>query len=274
MHSSPSVDPDRLAGSLERSLAILHVLAEAEAESVATADLVAQQGVHRTTIVRLLRTLEAAGFVARAGSGRWALGPSLIALGARALGKFSLRDRAKAVMQRLAEATNESVQLCIRSGDEMFVVDVVESSHAVRVGLPLGHRAPLYCTATGKAILAFVPAAEVDAYLAGTLFAAQTARTVRDPAGFCRELERVRREGYSTNDEEHFDGVRFVGAPIMDATNRPIAALVLGGPSIRFSVDDFPPYGALVREAAREISQAMRLGMGGDSPANGSGMHP
>lgn len=264
MHTSSNAEQDRLAGSLERSLAILRVVADADEESVSTADLVARQGVHRTTIVRLLHTLEAAGFVTRVVGGRWALGPSLIELGARALGKFSLRDLAKGVMQRLAEATNESIQLSIRSGDEMFLVDVVESSHAVRVGLPLGHRAPLYCTATGKAILAFLPEADVEAYLERVTFEPQTARTILDRDAFRRELARVRLDGYSTNDEEHFDGVRFVGAPVLEAMDRPIAALVLGGPSMRFTPEDFPRYGRMVRAAADEIAQTVRSGIVAD----------
>lgn len=264
MHNSPDFEPDRLAGSLQRSLAILRFLGDNDEESVSIADLIASQDVHRTTIVRMLHTLESAGFVSRLAGGRWALGPTFIELGARALGKFSLRDHAKRVMQRLAEATNESIQLCIRSGDDMFVVDVVESSHAVRVGLPLGHRAPLYCTATGKAILAFLSEAEIDDYLGRTAFAPLTSRTIVDRDAFRRELADVRIDGYSTNDEEHCEGVRFVGAPVLDAVQRPIAALVLGGPSIRFSTTDFPRHGAMVRKAADEIGQTVRLGIAAD----------
>src|SRR5688500_8616674 len=112
----------QLSGSLDRGLAILIALGAGEASA---AELARRQGVHRSTVVRLLQTLEGSGFVARVGaSGRWTLGPTVLSLGGRALGRVDLGGRARPTMERLAAATGESVQLTVRSGDDMVLVDV------------------------------------------------------------------------------------------------------------------------------------------------------
>src|SRR5579884_4124554 len=214
MQQKCASDAERLSGSLERGLAILVALADHDEMSVS--ELAAAQGVHRSTITRLLQTLEEMSFVIRGDGNHWRIGPRFVEIGARALGQASLRDLARPIMRQLAEATNESVQLTIRSGDEMFVIDVVESSQAVRVGLPLGHRAPLYCTATGKALLAHVPESELEAYLDRIENNNHQNPPFPGRVAFLADLASVRSRGYAINDEEHLAGVRFVGAPIFD----------------------------------------------------------
>jgi len=250
-------EPESLSGSLERGLKILRALADADGLSVSA--IAASQGVHRTTAFRVLQRLEAEGFVARDG-GLWSLGPTLVQIGARALGQLSLREEARPVMQRLAETSGESVQLTIRAGDDMMAVDAVESPQAVRVGLPLGNRAPLYCTATGKAILAHLPGDEVDEYLDRVRFEPRTRHTVLDKAVFRRQLAEVAAQGYAVNDEESIEGVVFVAAPVLETRGLPVAVLVLGAPAMRLRREDFARHGAMVRQAAAQISHALRSG--------------
>lgn len=254
-HPAPR-SPADLSGSLQRGLDILRALADGG--PVSTASLARMQGVHRSTVTRLLQTLEESGFVARSDGG-WTLGQKLIEVGAKALGRMSLRDQARPVMRDLAEQTRESVQLTVRSDDEMVVVEIVESPQAVRVGLELGRRAPLYSTATGKALLAYLPDEEVEGYLSRVTLVARTRHTLTDPHLLKADLARVRSLGYSVCDEENEEDVRFVGAPIFDTRGCAVAALVLGAPASRFSKEDIQSHGLQVRQAADRISSAIQL---------------
>ena len=219
--------------SLDRGLMLLDAFREQP--SLTLAQLAAVLPIHRTSTFRLVRTLQVRGFLAQDAEGHFRLGPSLMELGALALDRQQVMPFVRDLVQRIAAATSETVQILIRDGAQVQVVDGIESPHRVKVGAAIGERRPLHATAAGKCFLA---------YLAGTARARLlwdlerlTPQTIVSPDTLEAELQRVQRQGYAVNDQESEPGARFVAIPVFNGLNRLVAAIAVGAPSNRLSID-------------------------------------
>lgn len=241
----------RGAQSATRALRLLKAVAAAREPAGLTA-LADDVGLTRTTAHRLLAALESEGFVAHApGDQTYRPGPELTALALQAFPLQDLRARARPVLERLAEESGETATLEILAGHEVLIVDEVPSRRLVAAQLEIGTRWPLHVTSTGKALLAAMPEAELEAYLRRPLDAL-TPRSITDPEELRGEIERIRRRGWATAREEIELGYAAVGVAFSDASGRPLGAVSIGGPADRLRDVDRVA-GALV-EAARGIS--------------------
>ncbi|WP_084210622.1 IclR family transcriptional regulator [Pseudonocardia acaciae] len=254
--SSPD-DRGKVAGTqtILRALAVLRVLRDADGE-VGVTEIARAVGLNTSTTHRIVRALAGAGFVAQnARTERYRLGREAFLLGSAA-GRTLGFDAAKPVLEELSEATGESVNLVIRDGDAGLVVVRIESPQPLRFTETVGARIPLYCTSTGKALLAFAmdPAAEVAA-LGG--LERLTPATITSPDDLLEDLERVRRRGYSHNRGERLPGVCGVAAPILGEGGTATAALAVQGPEVRIPDDRVPELGSLVVKAAERVAAAM-----------------
>jgi DNA-binding IclR family transcriptional regulator len=242
--------------SLERGLILLEAFRTRPALSLA--ELTAVLPIHRTSTYRLLRTLQQRGFVYQdENSGLYRLGPAMCELGGLALGRLDVRQAARAVMQRLAGETEETVQLLVRDGPDVLVVDGIESARRVKVGAGQGDRRPLVATAAGKCFLAAMGEAEVQALLTAHPPAPLTDNTIVQPEALSRELRRVRSQVYAVNDQESEAGACFVAAPIVGSNGTVYAALAIGAPADRLTRDRFPSLGRRLIVAAGEIAAAL-----------------
>lgn len=258
----PSALPvtEQVAGTqtIARSLSVLRVLRDAE-EDVGVTDIAHALGLNASTAHRILRALVAAGYVAQnAHSERYRLGREAFLLGHAARRTLGL-EAAMPLLERLAEETGESVNLVIRDGDTGLVVLRVESRHPLRFTQPVGAQIPLWCTSSGKALLAFA-----DDYRAEVAQSGEsrqlTPTTLTSPEALLRDMEHTRERGYSVNRAERIPGVWGVAAPVLDADGRPVAALAVQGPEIRITEDRIPSLGALVIETARAVGAAIPAG--------------
>jgi DNA-binding IclR family transcriptional regulator len=146
------------------------------------------------------------------------------------------------------------VHLAVLDRAEVLYMERVEAQRSLTMGSKLGGRNPVYCTALGKAILAHSPAIEVEQILAACRMEARTRNTFTSALALKRELERIRDRGYAIDDEEIEDGIRCVSAPILNRTNRAVAAISVSGPSSRITPNRFELIGKTVLKAAREVS--------------------
>jgi DNA-binding IclR family transcriptional regulator len=162
------------------------------------------------------------------------------------------------ILQKLWTATGETVNLAILDGQQILYLDVIESSHTFRLSSQVGVRRPVYCTALGKAMISQLPADELKELLASLTFERFTPHTLTQPAKLCKELEKMRSQGYAVDDEEAVLGARCVAAPIFDANNKVVAAVSVSGPLTRVTAEKAPMIGALLKKAAHAISR--RLG--------------
>jgi len=238
-----------------------------EAGTLGVTELSRRIRVHKSTVSRLLATLERHGLVARnPQSDKFGLGLALISLAGAALQRIDLRTVARGPLERLAEQTRETVNLAILDGDQVVNIDKIASPHYIRDIGWIGRRSPLHCTATGKALVAHLPPAARRTLL-GARLKRYTAQTVCDWNALEAELAEVRRLGYAVGREELEPGLVAVAAPIQDLGGRVTATVSVSGPSFRMTRTALAAHARQVMAAAAAISQA--LGHSPDAAALG-----
>jgi DNA-binding IclR family transcriptional regulator len=260
---SPSAEarsPYVIASAL-RTLELLLAFTE-EPYEFGLADVILRTGLERNQAYRSLKTLEAAGFLAQTPEGRYYLTPLVHALSASVArtSRASLVTLAGPILDRLAAATGESVHLGALIGDHVVMIDRRESVHRVRLSsAELGQSLTLHAGAIPKAVLSVAPAALVEAVLdAVDTLPRLGPVTPTSRADLAAELAATRLRGYSLSDGDFDAAARGVGAPIIDASGAVIGGISAGGPRFRISDADLERFGALVVDAARDLSR--RLG--------------
>ena len=243
--------------SVERAVAVLKLFGEAEPE-LGVSELARRLKLHKSTVSRLLSTLEAGGFVQQdPRNGRYRLGLQLAALAGLALTQYELRDVARPLLTDLAEHALETTTLSVLDGDAVVNIDQVLAPHPVKHLGWIGRRMPLHCTAAGKPILAYLPPRALDRLLAGPL-TRYTQHTITNPDLMRRELERIRAQGFALAIEEYELELSAAGAPVRDHRGDVVASITLSGPTFRLPAPRLLELGAVVSATADRISA--RLG--------------
>ena len=215
--------------------------------------------LHKNNVFRLLATLESRGYIEQnKATENYRLGLKSLELGQTFIKQMGLLRQAKPILENMVAESNETSYVVIFKEGYSVYLDVVETDLTVRVVSRVGSRLPAYCTAAGKAQLAFMSDEELEENLPAEL-KSHTATTLDDRAKLKKELAEIAKQGYAIDDEELDIGVRCVAAPIRDYTRRIIGALSLSGPAMRFPMEriekDLIP---LVVSSADELST--RLG--------------
>src|SRR5215472_1437138 len=240
---------------LDRSLAIIDALANAR-DDASLAELAEKVKLHKSTVHRLTSILERHRIVERdSRSGRYRLGLRLFELGSIAMGRFNIRDRAHPHLEKLLYEVDETVHLCALDAGEVLYLDKMEPARSVRMASRIGRRNPVHCTSVGKAILAHLTEAEQDEILQKHGLRRLTTKTVTTPAELKAEFKLIRERGYALDNEENEEGVRCIGAAVLDHSGRPVAAISVSAPSFRLPMDKVPAVAASVCRAAAALSQ-------------------
>lgn len=216
--------------SLARAFAILDEVATRPAGVTTIAERVR---LPKSTVARLLTTLEDLGAVERFDGARWRIGPGVAALSSAASPERSLIAVARPHLAELVAELGEDAGLGLPDGNEVLYVDQVESDNPVQVRDWTGTRAPMHAVPSGLVLLAEWPEDALEAYLGGELVAL-TRRTITDPPRLRKRLAEVRKAGYAWGLEEFAEGIDSVAAPVRDARGKAIAAIHVHGPSYRF----------------------------------------
>jgi DNA-binding IclR family transcriptional regulator len=239
---------------LDRALGILDLLA-GESPELGPSEVSERTGLHKSTVHRLLQVLERHRLIEKmAPSGKYRLGLRLFELGSKAMAQFDLRDRAQPYLKRLVLETGETAHICILDGDRMLSIANVESPRTLRMPSTVGFRTPLHCTSVGKALLAFLPEDERNDLINQCELTDYTRHTITKPARLKAELKLIRQRGYAMDDEEIEEGLRCVGAPVIDHSGRVVAAISIAGPAFRLTEDRIPAVARSVIRAASELS--------------------
>ncbi|MFC4056134.1 IclR family transcriptional regulator [Actinomadura syzygii] len=210
--------------SVSRALAILELFNERRPE-LTTSEIASLTELNRATAYRFCQTLLNLGYLEETQSRTFRPGLKAISLARAALSSRELSEMARPYLQRLRESTGETVNMALLSGAEVVYVARLLNDDLLALRLFVGSRLPVHATSLGRAILAFLPREEVEQILGGGELEAVTQYTITDLGKLTQELDRVRSRGYSLNDEEMVLGIRGVGAPVFDASDRPIAAI-------------------------------------------------
>ncbi|MCT2584373.1 IclR family transcriptional regulator [Actinophytocola gossypii] len=221
------------AQTVERALAVLRRVEDAES-GLGVTELARQTGLTMSTCHRLARALTEEGLLLQdPDSERYLLGPALVALGRKAEERLGYRQTLP-LLQELASATGESVNLGIRAGNDVHVVLAVASRQPLRFDQEQGSRVPLHASAMGKCLLASAGDLDEQIERLGEL-ASATQRTITDPDRLRAELELIRERGWALNDEERNPGVRAIAAPVHSPGGEVVAAVAVQGPTVRLT---------------------------------------
>jgi DNA-binding IclR family transcriptional regulator len=246
-----------LIQSVQRATRLLKAFDSGPAE-LGVSELSRKVDLHKSTVSRLLATLESEGLLERVpATDKYRLGFMLVRLAGQVTHFGDVRAAARPVLVELAEASRETVILAVLDDEEVINVEQISGPHYMRDSNWVGRRTPLHCVANGKALLAFQAPAMIDRILARPL-SRFTERTIVDPLRLRAELADVRARGYARAIGEVEEGLHGVAAPVRDASGAVVAALSISGPAYRVGIDRIAELGAMTIGAADKISS--RLG--------------
>jgi IclR family transcriptional regulator, KDG regulon repressor len=239
--------------TLRKGLAVLETLEKAH-EDLTLTEVCHRVSESPTVVFRILRTLLEAGYVRQEAAGkRYRLGLRLWEMGARAVSRVGLVDVARPVLKWLTAATGETSALAVLRDTDSLYIDQVDGSEPLRVYADPGSRAPVYATASGKAMLAFREPELVDRVIRAGM-KRLTPLTITRGGQLRRRLAEIRRTGLAINYGERRADIRAVAAPIFNGRGECIAAISISGPVKRFRDDNLEALKRHVRKAGEEVS--------------------
>lgn len=259
---------ERGLGTVRRALALLEWVA-AQTTPPSVRECSVALGLNLTTAYHLVNTLCDARYLRKDGDRRLSVGPQIAVLYG-VLARTAQPSRALLpIMEELRAETGETCYLSSWDQGEVLMQIVMESPQALRVsGMHAGTRGAAYCRASGKAILAFLPRSEFEAYLARGPFPPVTVRTITDPERLRADLLATRARGYAVDQEEFEDGVCCIAVPYFD-----LSGCVRGAVSVSMPIFRAPLMGDQMRpkvlRAGEEVSRV--LGFSGLYPMTQSG---
>lgn len=236
---------------------LLEVLVR-EGRPLTLAEAVAASGWPKPTVHRLLGQLEAGELLAREPDGRrYAVAPRLLQLAESALAGSTQQGVRHAVLRQLVAEVGESCNLTALSGAEVVYLDRIESAFPLQFNLRPGTRVPIHCSASGKLLLAHLPAAQRNALLDGMPLTRYTATTLCSREALEAEFRRIRKDGYAVDAEEFVEGLVCVAVPVpaRQSGGLPRCAVALQAPAARMSlaqaIDRLPRLQAAAQALAR-----------------------
>jgi len=227
----------RYVQSLEWALNILEVLAQEGAPMTVT-ELSEKVGLKISTVHRLLTTLGHRGYVTQdPESSKYRLGLKMLEMGNAALYHSDIRTVARPYLEEIVERCNETANLAVLDGSDVVYIDQVESHNLIIVKMfaQPGNRGPVHCTASGKALLAFLPPDKLEQVLSQVDFVRYTDETITDKDQLLKELKRIKQEGYALDWGEMEEHVRCIAAPIFNHEGKAVASISISGPSNRIT---------------------------------------
>ena len=239
---------------VETALNILEALGRLQPAGVS--ELARELDLPKSTVQRALKSLSAAGWIESVSSekGAWSLSLRAgLAVGPADFATRHLRVAAIPVMEELRRRTLESVYLAVRYDYRIALIERLDGINPVLHAWPLWRAGPMHPSSLGKALLAMLPEAELETYLAAPLRRV-TNRTVTDPDLLRAELQRVRDRGFATSFRSNWPDENGVGAAIRNSRGEPFAAISVSAPVERVSEAECEAMGDLLVDAARRIS--------------------
>jgi DNA-binding IclR family transcriptional regulator len=247
----------RQRNPVTRAFRILGWMAGADGEAWPLGEIAAGVGMHPATVHRVLGQLVEDGLARQSDSGAYGLGLEFLRLAWLASGRESLRDVAEPELRALTADTGETSWLGLYepSRRQMLFAASVESPQPIRQVRPVNEWRPVHGGASGRALLAFLPESEREAVLAGPLEPV-TENTVTDPDALRRQLDAVRKRGYSVTRGERVLGGVGIAAPILAGDGRLLGVIGVGLPEQRYRASDEPRLAKRVIAAADAVARA------------------
>ena len=242
--------------ALQRGLRLLQLFSESP-HGLTAKQVAGRSRLPVSTVHRFLANLEGTGFLNCSGDGVYHLGIACFAIGQVALGQLDIRRVSQPYLQELNQQTRETIHLTVRHGLSAVYVEKLDSPEQLRIHSRIGAAVPLYCTAVGKVMLAYMPEDEREKVLPLLSLQCLTPNTVSNLQELDAELYRVRKNGYACDLEEHELHIRCVAAPIWDHAGSVNASLSITAPVVRMAVTRLRQLAPLIQTAGLQISREL-----------------
>lgn len=243
--------------SVLKALSILDTLGSS-GDGMTLTELSNAVGFPASTTHRLLATLASQGYVQKESiSGRYVLGSKILRLQAVTSNRQNLTRTAFPFLRKLVHDVEETANMGTLSDGRVVYLESLAADRAVGLYTPPGTIAPAHCTAMGKVLLAHLPDADLDSWLAQYSLSLETPQSVTGPERLKETLSGIRESGYALDNEEWVSGVRCVAGPVRDYTGRVIAAVSVSIPSARLIPEREPTVIEMVTRVCDEISAGL-----------------
>ena len=247
--------PDYTIPNLRNACRILDYLAHTE-QPLSSAEIADRLEIPRSTTLRIIFTLEAQQFVRKEGK-RVTLGSALIPLGNKAQKSLSIRELAGPILQKLSDATGETSHLAILTTNKVLLLEVCNSPHPLSAHSPQGATADLHCSATGKALMAYMDEAAREPLLDQIDYTVRTPNTLTGKQELLHELTEIRERRYAIDEQEYHQGIRCIAAPVFDARGVAVYAIGITAAAPRFTKAKIKPYAERLLEFTGELTQLL-----------------
>jgi len=243
---------------IAKAFQILELIAKKD-KRMTLSDLSRELGINKSTVHGIAHALERAGAIVRDNTTRrYALGMTLFELAKAGSVRIDLKDIAHPIMEDLMKSTLQSVFLGIRSGEHVSIIDIVESTQALKITSPIGTRVPLLAGAIGKAFLASMEESQAISLIRVLGLRRFTEKSITDSGLYMKQVAEACVSGYGLDDEEYIQGVRAVASVIHNPGQQMSAVWVVGfTPSM--SAKKLPVFAMETKRAAEAISQKISL---------------
>ncbi len=241
--------------ALERALTILEMLAKSK-RGLAISEIVHTLKLPKSTTHTLLLTLERRGYLHRNDhTHRYLFGLKFFGLANMLLAGIELRDQAAPMLRALMGASGLTVHMAILEQYDVVLVDKVEAPGLIKLATWIGKRMDVHCTGVGKALIAYLPEAELDLLIQEHRLPRHNEGTIASVKKLKVQLAEIRKLGYSFDDEEDEVGLRCIGCPVLDSTGKVIAAISISGTVSQITPENFFTLAHKVKKSASTISQ-------------------
>ena len=255
--NDPATKKHKTIASVQKALDILNLF-EGSRSELGNAEIAKLVNLPVGTVSGLVYTLRVNHYLDQNPANRkYRLGLKLAERAAVLLNQLDLRKIAAPHLEKLREWCGESVNLAIIDELEVVYIERLFGKHALGIRSELGKRAPVHSTALGKVITAYLPPADIQTYLDRSELFPVTRYTITEVDRFQEELIRIRKNGFSIDEEENEMGGRCIAAPIFDHDCRPVAAISISVPIQRLPREQIPVFGEKIKEVALAISEGL-----------------
>ena len=189
-------------------------------------EIASRLNLDKSSVFRALNTLKFKHYVRQdAETQKYSNSYKLFEMGHNVVRETGLPKMAYRYMRQLARGVDGAVSLGVLDGRKVVYIDKIESDATVRASMKIGQSLPLYCTAVGKALLAYMPEKQLLELLSDMVFEISAPNTHRNPESLLSDLAEIKSRNYSVDNEEHIPGLFCVASTVFDASGRPIAAI-------------------------------------------------
>jgi DNA-binding IclR family transcriptional regulator len=246
--------------SIVKAAALVDLLAESE-RPLSLAAISKASGIAKSTLHGILATLISVGYVTQdEGTGNYRLGYHLFELGNRISGKIDERRIARPYMKKLSEITGETVHLAVLDEGEVLYIDKQESKNSIRIVTETGVKLPVHCTGVGKALLSGLDPYKIKEIVRKKGMEKYTETTITDADKLLAEIEKIKKQGFATDQQEFMIGLRCIAIPVFNHAEKVACAISISGPISRMSGAVFESKKKHLIKAAHEISKKMGYG--------------